>query len=94
MEWVFIAAMLLVSFIGIFGNVVSVFVVIKEKLFKRRIWFYLLSLLFSDIYSSTVTLPFTIAAFYDESILQIRSTCILQGSAMNFLMGWSLCEYM
>ena len=90
MEWVFIVAMLLISFIGIFGNVVSVFVVIKEKLFKRRIWFYLLSLLFSDIYSATVSLPLTVATFYDKSILQIRSICILQGSTMNFLMGWSL----
>ena len=89
-EWVFIAAMLLISFIGIFGNVVSVFVVIKEKLFKQRIWFYLLSLLFSDIYSATVSLPLTVATFYDKSILQIRSICILQGSTMNFLMGWSL----
>ena len=90
MEWLFIMPLLLVFFLGMFGNSFSIFVIIKEKLFERRIWVYLLSLSFSDIYALTMTLPMAIAAFYDESILQIRSICILQGSTMNFLMGWSL----
>ena len=90
MEWVFVAILLLLSFVCMVGNIFAIFVILKEKLFKRRIWIYLLSLSCSDIYSLAITMPLTIAAFYDESILQIRSICILQGSTMNFLMGWSL----
>ena len=90
MDWYFIAALLLVSVVGMLGNIFAIFVVIKEKLFKQRIWSYLLSLSFSDIYSFCITLPVTAAAFYDENLLQRRSICILQGSSMNFLIGWSL----
>ena len=90
MDWYFIAALLLVSVIGIVGNIFAIFVVVQEKLYKQRIWSYLLSLSFSDIYSFCITLPVTAAAFYDENLLQRRSICILQGSSMNFLMGWSL----
>ena len=90
MEWFFAAALSLVSVIGMTGNIFTIYVAVKEKLFKRIIWSYLLSLTFSDIFSFTVTCPVTITAFYDESVLQRRSICNLQGSAMNFLMGWSL----
>ena len=90
MDWYFIAALLLVSVIGMLGNMFAIFVVVKEKLFKKRIWPYLLSLYFSDIYSFCITLPLIAAAFYDENLLERRSIYILQDSSMNFLMGWSL----
>ena len=94
MEWFFVPALSLVSVKGISGNMFTLYVVVVEKSLKRIIWTYLLSLTFSDIFSFTVTCPVTIAAFYDESILHKKSICNLQGSAMNFLKEWSLCEYM
>ena len=89
-DGVFIGFMLLVAVIGILGNVFTVYVLIKKKLLKGRLWYYLLSLSCSDIFSFTVIMPLTMLWFYHDEMHHKRFLCNLQGSSMNFLMGWSL----
>ena len=89
-DGVFIGFMLLVAVIGILGNVFTVYVMIKKKLLKGRLWYYLLSLSCSDIFSFTVIMPLTMLWFYHDEMDHKRFLCNLQGSSMNFLMGWSL----
>ena len=89
-DGIFIGFMLLVAVVGILGNVFTVYVMIKKKLLKGRLWYYLLSLSCSDIFSFTVTMPLTILWFYHDEMHHKRFLCNLQGSSMNFLMGWSL----
>lgn len=86
-DGVFIGFMLLVAVIGILGNVFTVYVMIKKKLLKGRLWYYLLSLSCSDIFSFTVIMPLTMLWFYHDEMHHKRFLCNLQGSSMNFLMG-------
>lgn len=89
-DGIFMGLFSVISLIGIMGNLFAIYVVIKGKLLKRRLWYYLLSLSCSDIFSFTVISPLTMVGFYNESLLHKRVLCNLQGSTMNFLMGWSL----
>ena len=61
-DGVFIGFMLLVAVTVILGNVFTVYVMIKKKLLKGRLWYYLLSLSCSDIFSFTVIMPYTATA--------------------------------
>ena len=90
LDGIFIGLLSIVSVIGILGNMFAVYTVIKGKLFKKRLWYYLLSLSCSDIFSFMFISPLTISGFYDDKLLNRHILCNLQGSTMNFLMGWSL----
>lgn len=90
LDGIFIGLLSTVSAIGILGNLFALYTVINEKLLKKRLWYYLLSLSCSDIFSFVVISPLTIAGFYDDQLLNRYILCNLQGSTMNFLMGWSL----
>ena len=90
LDGIFIGLLSIVSVIGVLGNLFAVYTVINGKLLKKRLWYYLLSLSCSDIFSFVVISPLTIAGFYDSQLLNRNILCNLQGSTMNFLMGWSL----
>ena len=90
LDGIFIGLLSIVSIIGILGNMFAVYIVINGKLFKKRLWYYLLSLSCSDIFSFMFISPLTISGFYDDNLLNRHILCNLQGSTMNFLMGWSL----
>ena len=89
-DGIFIGFMSLVAVIGILGNVFTVYVMITKKLLKGRLWYYLLSLSCSDIFSFATIMPLTMIWFYYDQLHHKRFLCNLQGSSMNFLMGWSL----
>ena len=90
LDVIFIGLLSIVSVIGILGNLFALYTVISGKLLKKRLWYYLLSLSCSDIFSFVVISPLMIAGFYDDRLLNRHILCNLQGSTMNFPMGWSL----
>ena len=89
-NWFFIGGLLIITVFGILGNVFVTYVAIKKKLLTKRIWYYLLSLSFSDNFTLIVICPVVTAAFYDETILDHGLLCSLNGASISFLMAWSL----
>lgn len=54
------------------------------------IWYYLLSLAFSDIFTAAVFTPILIAVLYQEEILERQTLCNISGFSSVFAFCWSL----
>ena len=84
---ILLGIIMIVSVAG--GSFVS-YVIISGGLMKKAIWGYLLSLAVSDTCSALFTIPIIIAACVDETYLQIKWLCKLNGFTMFFFGTWSI----
>jgi len=74
--------LVLVLLFTVIGGVFICYVVYKYKLAKKKFWLYLLILTASNMGCCIFEVPIMVAACIDQSVLEIRSVCILSGAIL------------